>query len=61
MDKEISAQGILDTFFLDGPTVEKIKQIIAAIDVGKIKMILDTIEKNEEGWLCLKIDLRVKK
>lgn len=56
-----SAQGILDGLFLDKATIEKIKKIIAAIDVDKIKMVLDTIGKDEEGWLCLKIDLRVKK
>jgi hypothetical protein len=58
---EVSTQGMLDAFFLDKATVEKVKEIISAIDVDKIKMVLDTIERDEEGWLCLKIDLRVKK
>jgi len=53
--------GILDTFLLDKATIKKVKDIISAIDVDKIKMVLDTIESNEEGWLCLKIDLRIKK
>jgi hypothetical protein len=59
--EEITAQGILDTFFLDKSTIEKIKQIIASIDADKIKKILNNVEFNEEGWLCLKIDLRIKK
>ena len=58
---QTTAQGILDGLFLDKVTIKKIKKIIAAIDIDKINMILDTIEKDEEGWLCLKIDLKVKK
>jgi len=48
-EKEIEAQGVFD-----------IVKAIKSIDLDKIKKILDTIEVDEDGWLRIKIDLRVK-
>ena len=60
-EDEISAQGLLDTFFLDKETIESIKQIINAVDPKKVKAIMEMIEVDEEGWLRLRIDLGLKK
>jgi len=59
--KKIEAQGLLDGLFLDQKTIEKIKKIITSVDVNKIKTILDAIDCDKEGWIQLKIDLRIKK
>jgi hypothetical protein len=60
--EEIEAQGLLDVFKLtDKAVIEKVTAIIKAVDVDKIKSVMEMIEVDEEGWLHLKIDLRVKK
>lgn len=59
---EVQAQGLLDIFKLtDKAVIDKITTIIQAIDADKIKSVMDMIEVDEDGWLHLKIDLRVKK
>ncbi len=59
---EVQAQGLLDIFKLtDKAVIDKIATIIQAIDADKIKSVMDMIEVDEDGWLHLKIDLRVKK
>ena len=57
----VSAQGLLDTLFLDKETVDKVSQIIKAIDPNKIKAIMRLIEVDHEGCLRLRIDLGLKK
>lgn len=60
-EEQVSAQGLLDTFFLDKETVENIKNIINAVDPEKVKAIMEVIEVDDEGWLRVKIDLGLKK
>jgi len=61
-EDKISAQGISDMWKLTDPEfVKKVKKIVNAIDEDKIKVILDTIEKGEDGYLDIKINLKVKR
>ena len=58
---EVEAQGLLDVFRLtDKEVINKITSIIKAVDVAKVKAVMDMIEVDNEGWLHIKIDLRVK-
>jgi hypothetical protein len=58
--KEIKTQSLLGNLFFDEQTISKLKTIINSIDEEKIKMILAAITKDEEGWLNIKINLKVK-
>ena len=57
---QIQAFGILDSLLFDKETIESLKNIINSIDPEKIKTIMECIEKDEEGWLRIRLDLRVK-
>ena len=59
-DNKVSAQGLMDTFFLDKETVNRAKEIIMAIDPDKIKAIMNALEIGEDGRPVIKIDLSVK-
>lgn len=60
-EQQVSAQGLLDTFFLDKETIDSIKNIINAIDPEKVKAVMEVIEVDKDGWLRVKIDLGLKK
>lgn len=59
--KEVSAQGILDNLLFNKETNNHIQNLIKSLDPDKIKSILRMIEVDEDGWLNLKIDLRIRK
>lgn len=60
MTEEVK-KGWLGNWLLDKETIDKINKIIASVDTNKIKMIFDMIEEDPEGWLSIKIDLKVRK
>jgi hypothetical protein len=61
MGKEVSSQGVFDIFSLfDKDTLDKVKQVVEAIDPDKVKAIMDMVEP-EKGEIKLTIDLRIKK
>jgi hypothetical protein len=60
-DEKVTAQGLLDTLFLDKSTIKKVKELIMAIDPDKIKAVMDCLETDADGWLHVKIDLAVRK
>lgn len=62
MMQGIQAQGVLDVWRLtDKEVVDKIIEIIKSVDTTLIKKVMEMIEVDEDGWLHLKIDLRIKK
>lgn len=61
-DPNITAQGIIDVWkYTDPDFIDKIKKIVNSIDEDKIKMILNLIEEGDDGYLNIKINLKVKK
>lgn len=60
--EQLQAQGLFDVFsFFDKETIEKVKDIIAAIDPDTIKAVMQTIETDEDGKLHVNIDLTIRK
>lgn len=60
--ESVQAQGMLDAWRLtDKEVVDKIIEIIKSVDTTLIKKVMEMIEVDEDGWLNLKIDLRIKK
>ena len=58
--QKAQVQGLLDIFRLfDKETVQKIEEIVKAIDVDKVKKVFDAVEIDDDGWI--KIHLGVKK
>jgi hypothetical protein len=58
----VQAQGMWDAWRLtDKEVVDKIIEIIKSVDTTLIKKVMEMIEVDEDGWLHLKIDLRIKK
>ena len=64
MGKEIkvSSQGIFDFMsMLDKPTVQRVKEIVAAIDPDMIKRIMQAITVEKDGYITVKIKLGIQK
>lgn len=61
-EQQVAAQGVFDIFSLfDKETVDKVKELIHAIDVKKIEAVMKTLEVEKDGRLHLNIDLTIKK
>ncbi len=61
-EPEVTAQGLFDIFgMFDAETVDKIKAILASIDPDKIKLIMDSVAVDENGWIRIQVDLGIKK
>lgn len=58
-DDSVSAQGLLDTFFLDKATLKQIKHIVAAVDPSKVKVVMDMVEGVKDGRLQIRVDLSI--
>lgn len=61
-DPKVEAQGLFDTFKLtDKEVIDKVISVIKAIDVEKIKLVMNALEVDKDGWIRVKIDLGIKK
>ena len=59
---EISAQGVFDMISLfDKKTVQKVKDVVEALDPDMIKRIMQAITVDKEGWVTVKIKLGIQK
>jgi len=58
MGDKVKSQGFMDIFRLfDKKTIQRIEEIIEAIDVGKIKSIFDAVEV-ENGWVKVNLGIQ---
>lgn len=57
----LKAQGVFDIFkIFDEQTILQIKSVLNAIDTDKIKYIFDSVKVEEDGWLSIKINLKIR-
>ena len=59
-EQQVAAQGLFDIFsLLDKETIDKVKELIHAIDPKKIEAVMKMLEVGSDGKLHLNIDLKV--
>jgi len=59
---KVSTQGVFDLVSMfDKETVQRIKEIVRAVDPDMISRIMRAITIDKEGWITVKIKLGIQK
>ena len=59
---KVSTQGVFDLVSMfDKKTVQRIKDIVQAVDPDMITRIMRSINVDEDGWITVKIKLGIQK